>query len=128
MRAIEPVCKEQAVIVGYGKEKVIAAYKGRVQFVEQKGDGWGTGFAIKCAAPLLEGRHGVALISAGDMPLVLSETFERLVSTVERGEASAAILTMQVDQPFCYGSRASGRSTPRSTPSTSTRCSGRCPS
>ena len=64
MRAIEPVCKEQAVIVGYGKEKVIAAYKGRVQFVEQKGDGWGTGFAIKCAAPLLEGRHGVALISA----------------------------------------------------------------
>ena len=103
MRAIEPVCKEQAVIVGYGKEKVIAAYKGRVQFVEQKGDGWGTGFAIKCAAPLLEGRHGVALISAGDMPLVLSETFERLVSTVERGEASAAILTMQVDQPFGYG-------------------------
>lgn len=103
MRAMEPVCKEQAVIVGYGKEKVIAAYKGRVQFVEQKGDGWGTGFAIRCAAPLLEGKHGVVLVAAGDMPLVLSETFERLASTVERGEAAAAVLTMQVEKPFGYG-------------------------
>ena len=103
MRALDPVCKEQVMIVGFGKEKVMAAYRGRVQFVEQKGDGWGTGFAIKCASPVLEGRHGVAIVSAGDMPLVLPETFARLAQTVESGEAAAAILTMQVDAPFGYG-------------------------
>ena len=103
MRALDPVCRDQALIVGHGKEKLISAYKGRVQFVEQTGEGWGTGLAVKCAAPLLSGRHGVAIVAAGDMPLVLPETFARLAQTVESGEAAAAVLTMQTDQPFGYG-------------------------
>ena len=38
MRALDPVCKEQVMIVGFGKEKVMAAYRGRVQFVDFEAD------------------------------------------------------------------------------------------
>lgn len=103
LRALDAVCKQQVMIVGHGKERVMDAYRGRVEYVEQTRDGWGTGHAIRCCTPNLEGKKGVVLVAAGDMPLVQSETFARLMREVEQGGYCAAVLTDQVDNPTGYG-------------------------
>ncbi len=103
LRALGGVCSEQFLIVGHNKGKVIDAYRGKVQFIEQVPGGWGTGYAVQCAEGVLKGRQGVVLVTAGDMPLVRTETFARLAAEVESGKHAAALLTDQVDNPFGYG-------------------------
>ncbi len=103
LRSLGSVCSEQFVIVGHNKNKVIDAYHSKVGFIEQVAGGWGTGWAIRCCEHVLRGRRGVVLITAGDMPLVRTETFARLVAEVESGKYAAALLTDLVDNPFGYG-------------------------
>ena len=103
LRALGDVCGEQFVIVGHNKNKVMDAYHGKVEFIEQVPGGWGTGYAVRCAEGVLKGRRGVVLVTAGDMPLVRTETFARLVAEVESGKHAAALQTDQVDNPFGYG-------------------------
>ncbi|MGI6172671.1 MAG: NTP transferase domain-containing protein [Christensenellales bacterium] len=102
LRALDPVCKEKYMIVGHGKERMMEHCHGQAQFVEQKPDGWGTGHAIRSCEHVLQGRHGQVIVTAGDMPLVLPETFARLMSEVERG-AACAMLTDQKENPVGYG-------------------------
>ena len=102
LRAVDSVCKQKVLIVGHGKERIMEACHGQADFVEQQPGGWGTGHAIRSAASMLEGKKGAVLITAGDMPLVLPETYARLMSEVEKGYA-AAMLTDHVDNPTGYG-------------------------
>ena len=103
LRALGGVCQDQYVIVGHNKNKVIDAYHSKVEFIEQVAGGWGTGWAICCCEHVLKGRKGVVLVTAGDMPLVRTETFARLIAEVESGNYKAALLTDLVDNPFGYG-------------------------
>ena len=103
LRALDGVCRDQYVIVGHNKNKVIDAYHSKVEFIEQVAGGWGTGWAIRCCEHVLKGKKGVVLVTAGDMPLLLPETFARLMSEVESGKYKAALLTDLVDNPFGYG-------------------------
>ena len=100
MRALDPVCREQIVVVGASHERLSAHYKGRAEFIRQAPDGFGTGWAVKSVASRLRGRQGVALVIPGDKPLIQSETLARLVSEVESGSCAAAVLTARVDNPF----------------------------
>ena len=100
MHALESVCREQIMIVGSGRDRLIASYKDRVEFVQQSGEGRGTGWAVMCAADRLENSSGVVVIVPGDKPLIQSETFERLVSEVESGRCAAAVLTARTSNPF----------------------------
>lgn len=102
MRALDSVCREQIMIVGSNRDKIISNYKGRVDFVQQAAGGHGTGWAVLSAARRLERRRGVVLITAGDKPLVRSETFARLISEVEIGRCAAAVLTAHVERPFGF--------------------------
>lgn len=102
LRAVDPVCKQKIMIVGHGKERMMDAYHGRVDFVVQQPGGWGTGHAVRSAMSALVGKRGAVLVTAGDMPLVLPETFARLMSEVQQG-ASCAMLTDYVDNPVGYG-------------------------
>ena len=103
LRSLGSVNAQQYVIVGHNKERVIAEYHSKVEFIEQTPGGWGTGWAIRCCEHVLKGKKGVVLITAGDMPLVRTETFARLISEVESGKHAAALLTDLVDNPFGYG-------------------------
>lgn len=69
---------EPILVVGYQKESVLAAFPNCAYCVqaEQKG----TGHAVQCAAPLLEGFDGDVLVCCGDTPLVTRETLEGLVN------------------------------------------------
>ncbi|NLG25026.1 MAG: NTP transferase domain-containing protein [Clostridiales bacterium] len=102
LRAVEPVCDRRVLIVGHGKRAMLDAMAGRAEFVEQAPGGWGTGHAVRSAAPLLDGLSGAAIVTAGDMPLVLPETFRRLLNRVEAG-CAAALLYDTVEKPFGYG-------------------------
>lgn len=102
LRALSPVVSEKVVIVGHMKERVTQSIHGNVSFIEQQPGGWGTGFAVKSAASKLEGRKGQVIVTAGDMPLVLTETFAKLMSEVERGNA-CAMLTERMENPIGYG-------------------------
>lgn len=102
LRALGQITNDIYIIVGHGKEQVMDSCHGQGTFVEQKSGGWGTGYAVLSAIEHLQGRKGQVLVTAGDMPLVLPETFARLMNEVEAGSA-CAMLTDYVDNPVGYG-------------------------
>ena len=102
LRALSGVCDHTVVIVGHGREQVMEAYHGRVDFAIQTPEAKGTGHAVRCAMDFLTGRKGPVVVTAADMPLVLPETYSRLVESVRGGNA-AALLTDVVDNPHGYG-------------------------
>ena len=102
MDALEPVCDRKVMIVKHLKDDVIAACQGRAEFVEQRDGGWGTGWAVISAREILEQSEGRVLVTAGDMPLLRTETFEKLDRAVADG-ADAAMLYDTVDNPHGYG-------------------------
>ena len=102
MDALEPVCDRKVMIVKHLKDDVIAACQSRAEFVEQRDGGWGTGWAVISAREILEQSEGRVLVTAGDMPLLRTETFEKLDRAVADG-ADAAMLYDTVDNPHGYG-------------------------
>ncbi len=103
LNALNDVCSEHFVIVNHKKEEVISAYEGKTRFIEQVAGGWGTGWAITCCMDELKKHKGMVIVTAGDMPLVRSETFARLVSEVENNHYAASLLIDTIDNPFGYG-------------------------
>lgn len=99
--ALDGVCEKKVAIVKYRMELVMEALRGQAELVEQLDGGWGTGQAVKSALPYLAG-DGLAIIAAGDMPLVRRETFRALADKVREGYAGALLYDV-VDNPFGYG-------------------------
>jgi bifunctional UDP-N-acetylglucosamine pyrophosphorylase/glucosamine-1-phosphate N-acetyltransferase len=97
------------VVVGHQAERVErtlgAAFPGRVRFALQA-EQLGTGHAVQCALPALEGFDGVVVILAGDVPLLRRATVERLLAALD-GDAErrpvVAAATMILDDPTGYG-------------------------
>ena len=63
----------------------------------------GTGHALLQAEPLLKRAAGTVVLLSGDVPLLRSETVERLVRTHEERSAAATVLTALVGNPDGYG-------------------------
>ncbi len=94
------------VVVGFGKEQVEEAVRSwalgvEVAFVEQP-EPLGTGHATMVAEPAV-GDVDDVLVMAGDDPLPTGDHVRRVVRTLRRGSAAAAILTTVVDDPTGYG-------------------------
>ena len=69
--------KEDIVlVVGYRREDVEQAYPDYPAALQA--EQLGTGHAVQCAAPELEGFDGSVLVCCGDMPLMKKETYESL--------------------------------------------------
>ncbi|MEF9972887.1 MAG: NTP transferase domain-containing protein [Clostridia bacterium] len=111
LRALDAVAADKALIVGYDREKLMQALHGQATFIRQdQTTGWGTGHALLSARDFLAGRTGQVIVTACDKPLVLPETYARLIEEVRRG-AACAMLTDIVADPFGYSRvlRAGGR-------------------
>ena len=104
---------ERAVIVaGRGMEEAVAAEAAKAGVMHKvvvQTERLGTGHAVACAKPALEGYHGPSgdgdiLILFGDTPLLRTETLESLVAA-RRGAAAPAImgLAFRPDDPARYG-------------------------
>src|SRR4030095_10699423 len=63
----------------------------------------GTGHALLQAEPILRGTQGTLVLLSGDVPLLRSETVERLVRTHEDRSAAATVLSAIVANADGYG-------------------------
>jgi bifunctional UDP-N-acetylglucosamine pyrophosphorylase / glucosamine-1-phosphate N-acetyltransferase len=99
--AIEAV--KTIVVVGFGKEEVIAHLQGndRIGFAVQD-QLLGTADAVKRALPMLPAT-GTVFVLCGDAPLLKTDTLRKLHNIHIQTLASATVLTTVLDNPFGYG-------------------------
>ncbi|WP_312649649.1 bifunctional UDP-N-acetylglucosamine diphosphorylase/glucosamine-1-phosphate N-acetyltransferase GlmU [Proteiniclasticum sp.] len=91
------------VIVGKGKDQVMAKTSSRdVSFSVQE-EQLGTGHAVLCAKDFLQGKKGTVAIFTGDAPLIREETVKDMLKSHEEGGYSATLLTSVIDDPSGYG-------------------------
>lgn len=95
--------KRTIVVIGHHGEEVEGLYPtGEVEFVWQH-ERLGTGHAVRQAEPLLHSHHGNVLVLLGDAPCVRSQTIRELLMLHAKSDASATILSADVDDPTGYG-------------------------
>jgi len=89
-------------VVGHQAERVQKAVEasgiGFVLQAEQRG----TGHAIQCAAPSIEGFEHIVVLS-GDAPLIKSSTLERMLAFHLAENAAMTILTARPENAYGYG-------------------------
>jgi bifunctional UDP-N-acetylglucosamine pyrophosphorylase/glucosamine-1-phosphate N-acetyltransferase len=92
------------VVVGHQAESVREHFSGRddIDFAVQE-EQYGTGHAVACAAPLLQGFQGRVLILCGDVPLIGAETLRRMLAGHRESGAAVTVLTALVENPHGYG-------------------------
>ena len=90
------------VVVPPDAADAVAAVAGDAETVIQH-DQLGTGDAVRCAMPPLEGFTGDVLIVSGDTPLLTAELLGGLVDAHVAEGAAATAATFQIDQPGSYG-------------------------
>ncbi len=91
------------VIVGYAQEHIRAALADYpVDFVEQT-EQLGTGHAVQQLLPYLQQTTDDLLVINADVPLLRSDTLKALVESHQTTQASATILTAQLQDPTGYG-------------------------
>ena len=102
LSALDFLPREDVVlVVGYGREKVIAAYPDYPRAVQEPQRG--TGHAVQCAGPALEGFSGSILVCYGDMPLMRRETYQSLLETHAREGNSCTLLSAVSGEELPYG-------------------------
>jgi bifunctional UDP-N-acetylglucosamine pyrophosphorylase / glucosamine-1-phosphate N-acetyltransferase len=88
------------VITGHGADEVEQSARAPgLAFVRQEPQ-LGTGHALQQAAPLLDD-DSTTLVLSGDVPLIESETLQRLVAAA--GADRLALLTIAIADPHGYG-------------------------
>lgn len=103
MDAVQPLSGNQPVLViGHGGEKIRQTYAGKADFVVQE-DLLGTGHAVQQAETLLRDHPGLVLVVYGDMPLVRSQTLQKLIKTQQDHNGPLTMLTMVEDDPRGFG-------------------------
>lgn len=98
-------CARTIVVVGHGKEQVIAAFADdqRITWVEQT-EQLGTGHAARMAeTELRKHPHGDVFILAGDGPLIRSEVLRNLLDAHRQERAAASLATAELESPTGYG-------------------------
>ncbi len=88
------------IVTGHGADEVERSARAPgLAFVRQEPQ-LGTGHALQQAAPLLDD-DGTTLVLSGDVPLIESETLERLVAAA--GPQRLALVTVELADPRGYG-------------------------
>ena len=89
------------LVVGWKKEAVLEAYPQYPHAVQAEQHG--TGHAVQCAAPLLEGFQGHVIICCGDAPLMKKETFQALADAHLREGNACTLLSAVLPEGGNYG-------------------------
>ncbi len=94
--------RETVVVVGHQAEQVASVVEplGAVAVLQQPQNG--TGHAMQVAKRAVS-RAKVAIVIAGDAPLVRTETLKALAATHHKGNAAATILSAVLEDPSGYG-------------------------
>jgi bifunctional UDP-N-acetylglucosamine pyrophosphorylase/glucosamine-1-phosphate N-acetyltransferase len=100
----EAGCDRVIVVVGHGKERVMAEFAGddRIVWVEQA-EQLGTGHAARMAEPHLREMRGDVFILVGDAPLIRGQVLSTLRQVHQQERAAASMATAVLDDPTGYG-------------------------
>ncbi len=97
------------VVVGYEGQRVTDEVTSRfsdheswLRFATQA-EQLGTGHAVMCGLPQIEPSEGVALILSGDVPLLTSQTLQRLAEGARSSAAGLALTTFRPPDSTGYG-------------------------
>ena len=104
IRACQPLKPAQLLaVVGHQAKEVgvLAESLGAQAIVQQPQRG--TGHAVQVARRAIRKNAKLALVLPGDAPLLQTETLASLLDTHRRGEASATLLSAELDDPTDYG-------------------------
>jgi bifunctional UDP-N-acetylglucosamine pyrophosphorylase/glucosamine-1-phosphate N-acetyltransferase len=102
LEAVAPLVDRTVAVVGHQREAVaeaVASFGARTAVQEPQE---GTGHALACAAPELEGVDTL-LVLAGDVPLIRRQTLSGLIEAHEEADAAATVLTFRAADPTGYG-------------------------
>src|SRR5574339_1181857 len=94
--------EKPVVIVGYGAEEVKKDVGDSADCVLQEPQ-LGTAHAAMQAESLLKGKTDFVIVTYADMPLLRSETFQRLVETQRLNPGPLSLLTVIADDPRGFG-------------------------
>ena len=90
------------VVIGHGAEQVRQAVGDKARFVLQEQQ-LGTAHALQMAEPLLAGQPGSVLVTTGDMPLLTSATFKRLIELQQASSGPFSMLSVVLPDPHGFG-------------------------
>lgn len=102
--ALDAGAAKVVVVLGYGREQVeeqLHAYFGDQVVTALQEEQRGTGHAVRCGMPALDGFEGDVVMLYGDVPLIEASAVSRLATA--RGDAPLALLTCTIDDPTGYG-------------------------
>ena len=87
------------VVVGHGGDVVRAGVQAPNLLFAEQAVQLGTGHAVKQAVPFLS-HSGVTLVLYGDVPLITSDTLQKIVANATDG---LCVLTVELENPAGYG-------------------------
>ncbi len=90
------------VVVGHEADTVRRTLGGDVEYVTQDRQ-LGTGHAVMCAEPALQGFEGTLAVLPADSPLIRPESIARMVEDCEARGCAASLLTALMEDPAMYG-------------------------
>ena len=99
--AAEATGEKPVLVVGVGAEQIREAFGDSASYALQS-EQLGTGHAVMAAKDYLKG-DGYALIAAGDMPLLRTETLQRVIDTAREGQLGVCMLSAVMSDPTGYG-------------------------
>ncbi|WP_129125248.1 bifunctional UDP-N-acetylglucosamine diphosphorylase/glucosamine-1-phosphate N-acetyltransferase GlmU [Geomonas oryzae] len=92
------------LVVGHQQEKVRNYFAGRteVSFAVQA-EQLGTGHAVACAMPEIDGDADTVLVLCGDTPLLTEQSLCAMLKAHAESGACVTVMTATVENPFGYG-------------------------
>jgi bifunctional UDP-N-acetylglucosamine pyrophosphorylase/glucosamine-1-phosphate N-acetyltransferase len=90
------------LVVGPASEEVQRQADGKCIFIEQA-ERLGTGHAVMQVRESLEGKTDLILVAHADMPLLRSDTFERIITCQSENSGPLTILTAEVQDSRGFG-------------------------
>jgi bifunctional UDP-N-acetylglucosamine pyrophosphorylase / glucosamine-1-phosphate N-acetyltransferase len=101
LEAVAPLGGRVMVVVAPDSDDV-RSIAGDVLFAEQA-EPLGTGHAVMVALESLDAGFDRILVLPGDTPLIMTDTLASLIGALEGSDASASMLTMEMEDPTGYG-------------------------
>lgn len=101
--AREAGAAQVVIVAGHQADQVQKCFAGNDITIALQEEQLGTGHAVSCSLPQLEGLSGAVLILCGDTPLLTGSTLHRLTAEHTASGAAVTVLTARLDKPFGYG-------------------------
>ncbi len=94
--------EKPVVVVGYGEDAVRKAVGDAAVFAVQQ-EQLGTGHAVMAAESLAKGKSDLVVVTYADMPLLKTETLQKLVEMQKSNDGPMTMLTVELADPHGFG-------------------------